>query len=282
MDAQTESTDTYLKMVEWLHAHRKPLLAGISTIVVIGLVWGFVAWSKAQHETDANADLFSASVEGGPRSLAASPGTLLNIAQQYPGTAGGEYAQLLAASALFSEGKYPEAQQQFSTFIDDHTESPLVPQAKIGVAACLEAEGKIPEAISRYHDLIVNYPSDINIVSPAKLTLARLYEQDNKPDQAFNYYAELARLLAQNPYDPWGSEARERAQILVAKHPEFLKSQAATGAQPGTESGFSVSGAPNETVTPASQPSKPSAPAGNETPKLLSVPNASSNSTGKP
>jgi predicted negative regulator of RcsB-dependent stress response len=280
MDAQTESTDVYLKTLAWLHARRKALLIGLAAIAVIAAVWGFLAWQKSQRETDANAELFSAPIDSGIRSAQASPQKLLDVASQYSSTDAGEYAQLLAANLLFNQGKYPEARQQFSDFIDNHAESALVPQAKVGVAACLEAEGKTSDAIARYHDLVVMYPSEINIVSPAKLTLARLYDEENKPELAFNLYAELARMLNQNPYDPWGSEARERAQILVAKHPELLKNQASAPPS-ATPSGFSVSGSPNAAgnePAPGPQPSKPAAPAGNQNPNLLSFPTNS----GKP
>jgi tetratricopeptide (TPR) repeat protein len=206
----------------------------------------------------------------------------LEVAQEYPGTAAGEYAQLLAADLLFNQAKYPEASQQFSDFIDNHPESTLVPQAKVGVAASLEAQGKTADAIAKYHDIIVMYPSEMSIVSPAKLTLARLYEEDNKPELAFNYYAELTRLLSQNPYDPWGAEARERAQLLVAKHPELLKSQtsaAPSGATPGFSVSDAAKAADSQRAAPAPQPS---APAGHQAPGLLTMPGVSSNSTGKP
>jgi tetratricopeptide (TPR) repeat protein len=283
MDAQAQSSDVYIKVLGWLHTHRKRLVIGVVVVAVIGLAWGFIAWKKAQDETDANAQIFAIPLEGGPRSVPPSPLPLLDLAKEYPGTPAGEYAQLLAAGLLFNQGKYPEASRQFSEFIENHPESALIPQAKVGVAACLEAQGKTTEAINQYHDIILIYPSEMSIVSPAKLTLARLYQEDNKPQLAFNYYAELARMLSQNPYDPWASEARERAQILVAKYPELLKSQtnaAPTGATPG----FSVSDATKAPggATSAPQLSKPVAPAGNQGPHSLNLPGASSNSTGKP
>jgi predicted negative regulator of RcsB-dependent stress response len=269
MDAQSQSTDVYIKVLGWLHARRKPLVIGVVVAAVIGVVWGFMAWKKAQDETEANAQIFAVPIGGNLRSAPASPQPLLEVAKEYPGTAAGEYAQLLAADILFNQGKYPEAGQQFSEFADNHPESALVPEAKVGVAASLEAQGKTSEAITKYHDLILMYPSELNIVSPAKLTLARLYEEDNKPELAFNNYAELARLLNQNPYDPWGAEARERAQLLVGKYPELLKSQ--TSAAPsGSPTGFSVSDAVK------------AAPTDNQGPNLLTIPGASSNSTGKP
>ena len=283
MDAQTQTTDGYIRVLAWLHARRKPLVIGGVAAAVIGLVWGFMAWKKAQDETDANAQIFAIPIEGGPRSAPPSPLPLLDLAKEYPGTAAGEYAQLLAADLLFNQGKYPEAGRQFADFVDNHPDSSLVPEASVGVAASLEAQGKTPEAINKYHDIIVTYPSELSIVSPAKLTLGRLYQEDGKPQLAFNYYVELARMLSQNPYDPWASEARERAQLLAAKYPELLKSQ--TSAAPSAAApGFSISEATKAagSAAPAPPPSKPAAPANNQIPKLLTIPGPSSNSTRKP
>jgi tetratricopeptide (TPR) repeat protein len=282
MDAQTQSTDVYIRVLEWLHARRKPLVIGLGAVAVIGLVWAIVAWKKGQDETDANKQFFAAPIEAGPRSAPVSAQPLLELAKEYPGTTAGEYAQLLAGDELFNQEKYPEAYQQFSEFIESHPDSTLVPQAKVGVAASLEAEGKNSEAIAKYHDLILLYPSELNIISPAKLTLARLYQEDNKPQQAFELYAELARMLGQNPYDPWASEAQERARLLVAAHPEFLKSQASAA-----PSGFSldetdkaVDSKPAARATP--QPSQPAPPTDKKSPNLLTIPGVSSNATGKP
>jgi predicted negative regulator of RcsB-dependent stress response len=283
MDAQTQSTDVSLRILEWLHARRKLLVIGVVAAAVLGLAFGFMAWKKAQDETDANAQIFAVPVEGGMRSMPVSPQPLLEVAREYPGTVAGEYAQLLAADLLFNLGKYPEAGQQFSEYIDNHPESALIPQAKVGVAASLEAQGKTSEAITKYHELVMMYPSEMNIVSPAKLTLARLYDEDNKPELAFNLYVELTRLLNQNPYDPWASEARERAQLLVAKHPELLKSQA-SAAPSSAPPGFSVSEPAQaaDSAAPAPPSSPAATPLDNKGPKLLTIPGASSNSTGKP
>ena len=59
MDAQTQSTDIYLKAVQWLHDRRKALLIGGIVVAVLGLAWAFSAWTKARNEADANAQFFA-------------------------------------------------------------------------------------------------------------------------------------------------------------------------------------------------------------------------------
>ncbi len=289
MDAQPPSTDTYLKVVQWVHDRRKPLLIGVSAVAVLGLAWAFWAWNSASHETQANADFFVIPIEGGMRSVAVSSTPLLEVASAYPSTAAGEHAKVLAAEELFTQGKYPEAYQQFSGYIDNYPDSVLLPQAKVGLAACLEAEGKTSEAITKYHDIILMYPTEMSIVSPAKLTLARLYEESNQLQQALSLYAELARGLNQNPNDPWAAEARERAQLLASKHPELMK--ALTGGAPNentssAQSGFTLDAPQGQTAgtaaTNAAKPSAPPASSDNHGLNLLTIPGVSSNSTTNP
>jgi TolA-binding protein len=273
----TGSTDTFYKVLGWLHAYRKRLLTGAIAAAIIGLIAGAVAWKKDQNEADANAKLFALSVSGaaGPRAAAPpTPGAFLDVATSYPSTSAGEYAELLAAESLFVDGSYPQAQHEFSRFIDQHPESALVPQAKVGVASSLEAQGKVPEAIQKYQEILSGYPGEYNIVSPARLTLARLFEQQNKPDQALKLYSELAGI--QNPYDPWASEARERGMLLLAKHPELRQMltppTAAPEAFPLTRSA---------SATPAAIPA-PAAPASKPPVNLLNIPALSTNSAPKP
>ncbi len=223
MEAGTQSTDLYIKVLGWLHARRKPLLIGGIAVAVVGLTWAVISWKHAQDEADANAQFFSIPIQSQALSVPAPSGALLEVAKEYASTPAGEHAQALAAKDLFTQGKYPEAYQQFLKFIDTYPESALIPQARMGVAACLEAEGKTSDAIQKYREIITTYPTEMSVVSPAKLTLARLFEDLNQPQQALTYYVELARTLTQNPYDLWAAEARERAALLVSKHPELLQ-----------------------------------------------------------
>jgi predicted negative regulator of RcsB-dependent stress response len=294
MDAEAQPSDVFIiKAMEWLHAHRKMLIIVAVGVAVLGLAWAVLAWKKDQDETDANAQFFAAPNPGSMRAGPVSPAPLLAVAKDYPGTAGGEHAQMLAAEEMFAQGQYPEAYAQFSDFLANYKDSPLIPQAKIGAAACLEAEGKTLEAISRYHDITLTYPTEMNIVSPAKLTLARLYEEvvPPQPQQALGLYYELAGLLKQNPYDPWAAEAQERGQLLLAKHPELMRSAPAPAPSSGLgglnlpETANPVGSPPATTpapvVKPAPKPAPPAAPASNNI-KLMTLPGASSNSTSKP
>ncbi len=220
---QSESTagswdlNTFL---EWLYVNR--MRVGV-TSVVVGLVFAATAlftWKKTQDEVKANAELFAlpSLVGANAKSAPARVEDYQKIGRDFPDTRAAERADLLAAGILFTDGKYAESQKAFAKFLEHRELSPLQAQAAIGVAASLEAQGKTSEAITKYQELISKYPGQ-NIVPPAKLTLARLYEGQNKPEEALKLYADLTR--TPNPYDPWSAEAGERRELLLQKFPNL-------------------------------------------------------------
>lgn len=230
----------FYNIANWFHKNQKRVIIAAVVLFGIGAIVAIVIWHGDKVESDANDTLMAMpSTFGGPSYPHPTASALQNVAKEYPGTPAGEQAEILAASVLFTDGKYADAQAAFEKFTTDHPNSPLAAQASLGVAASLEGAGKATEAVNKYKDIISRYPADPYITNPAKLTLARLSEQQNKPDEALKYYDELARIQTQ--YDPWASEARERREVLLAKHPELNKPAAVpTGApsavQPGQPS----------------------------------------------
>jgi predicted negative regulator of RcsB-dependent stress response len=283
--SQTQSTDTVYAVLGWLHANRNRLLIGLGVVAAVGLIAGIATWKKDQDAANAEALLFELPVASSPNMpvIPPAPSAYLDLAAKYPNTSAGEYAQLFGAESLFVNGSYAESQREFSKYLQEHPESPLAAEARMGMAACLEAQGKTSEAIQEYQRVTAGYPSDVNVTEPAKLTMARLYEQQNRPDQALTFYSELAR--SQNPYDPWAAEARERGELLLAKHPELRRAESAPAASttPAASVPFSIAPPVN---TPATAP-PPTAPAPETKPSgqplnLLNFPAAASNSPAKP
>ena len=67
MDAETRSTEFYVKVVGWVYARRKPLLIGVIVAAVIGLVVAFLAWKAKSDEESARALFFAVPIESGAR-----------------------------------------------------------------------------------------------------------------------------------------------------------------------------------------------------------------------
>jgi len=276
MEARTTTTttassdDIFFKFMGWAHANRKPLILGVAVAAIAGTAVGLYSWKQGENETDANAKLLSMPISPDLR-IHSTDGGLANLASEYPSTPAGEYALLLHAENLFVSGDYAQAQQDFAKFQSDHPSSPLLPQAGMGVAACLEAQNKLTEATQQYERVIQNNPTDASIVEPAKLTLGRLAEDQKRYDLAFMQYKELAQ--SPNQSDIWAQEARQRLQLLVSSHPELLKSITA----PSTTSAATPAGsAMGPALRPSSGPTLSASPAA---PTLSASPAAKTTAT---
>jgi predicted negative regulator of RcsB-dependent stress response len=232
MEAQTtDSSDIVFKLLGWLHANRKPVTVVAVVVAVVGIAAGLYSWKQGQNDIDADAALLSLPV-GNDLRIHASGDKLQELASEYPSTPAGEYAALLGGENLFVSGNFVEAERAFSKFLTDYPASALVAEAGLGVAASLEAQNKLPEATQQYQKVIQDNPTDLSVVEPAKLTLGRIDEEQNRLDLAFNQYRDLAQ--SPNPNDLWAGEAKERLQLLVGTHPELLKQIMAQNASPIT------------------------------------------------
>jgi predicted negative regulator of RcsB-dependent stress response len=264
---EADTTVTLYNIYGWLHTNRKRVLAGAIVVAVIVGVVAILMWHKSQKEADANQALLAV-----PSLIPTAPGelpsakTLMEVSQQFSGTSAGTAAELLAAKQLFLDGKYAEAQQQFTKFAAGHSGSPLAPVADVGIAACLEAQGNIGDAVNQYKKINAIYTSIPSVVVPVKLTLGRLSEADNKPAQAITFYRELINI--NDPNDPWVREAYERFQLLVAKHPELNPAPPETRAAAPSPL-LTPSAAETEVAAPpagAGAAPKPAAPPANPAP----------------
>jgi len=174
MQTQDAPAEFLIKLWPWLEA-KKNLLIGIAIALLV--IWGiyfFVTTQQEQKELAAGQALTQLLTT--PPASAAGAGqmadALARLAAQYPGTAAGQRAQLQAAAALFTTGRYAEAQAQFQKFIDANASGPLAATAQLGIATSLEAQGK-PEALAAYQRVVSVFPAS-PAEPAAKAALARL------------------------------------------------------------------------------------------------------------
>src|SRR5260221_6692474 len=164
----------------WFDTYKRQLVIGVGVLVVAGLVVWFILWQREQKQIDAGTALSqvtTSQLEGtSPKTEAAQ--AYLNVAKQYPNSISGSRALLMAAGALFTDGKYAEAQAQFERFIREYQGSPFMGEALLGVAACLDAQGKAEQSVNAYKDLVSRHSTE-SFIPQAKFALARLYETQN-------------------------------------------------------------------------------------------------------
>lgn len=129
---------------------------------------------------------------------------------------------LLAAEALFTEGKFTEATSQFERFTKEYPSSPLCAGAALGIAACLEAQNKPAEALTAYQAVTTRY-AESPVTAQARLAVGRLHELAKHPDQALRIYDELSKPTSTSA---WAGEARQRREALLKAHPELVPTNA--------------------------------------------------------
>lgn len=194
MQPEVGQSDGMLRFGAWVLANQSRLITGVSIIAVAALViYGYVSYEESK-ETKA-AEALTNVMPVRPRENPA-PGELaqgfLKVASEHAGTVAGKQALLRAASALFNDGKFADAQAQFEKFLTISPGGAFAPQAAYGVAACLEALGKGTEAQAKYDEVAKRYPNE-GVAEDAKLSLAKLYAAQNKPELAYKMFEEITQ-----------------------------------------------------------------------------------------
>ena len=209
---ETTATDFFFKLWPWFEANAKRLAYGAVFVVIAVFVFSFYSYRQNQNEIAAGQALTQASLSNSSGELADA---CLKVAADYSGTVAGQRALLQGAAALFTSGKYADAQAQFQKFLDAYPDNSLSPQAMLGVAASLDAQGKTDAALNAYQHA-AGQSSDVNVVASAKFALARLEEVRGKLAEAAKLYEEVARSY---PNSSMGNEAGLRAMELKIKSP---------------------------------------------------------------
>ncbi len=208
------------KALAWFDANKKQALMGAGVVVLAGMIIAFIIYQRNQSEVAASIALSNVEVPqmSGARGSADPVAAYLKIVAEYPKSSAAARALLLAGGGLFVDGKYAESRAQFDRFAREQGNSPLMGEALLGAAACMDALGKTNEALTAYTDLVRQHPGE-NVTSQARFALGRLYEARNDPEKARAQFEEVAR---GNPYGSLGSEAGMRLEELNQKYPKLV------------------------------------------------------------
>ena len=219
---EQREADVY-DVLAWLEVNKARVATVAVILVAIGFAIAIVRYTRDQKELKASGALLALKPSLTPQTNVppAQPADLLKVAQEYSGTSAAERARVFAATALFTEGRYADAEKEFSQFVKDHAESPWVAEAAYGVAAAQEAQNKLSEAQAGYQNVATAY-SNSAVADDAKLSLARIYDMQKKPDQALRLYNELlAPRPGAQPGEARNAAAAARKEALLREHPEL-------------------------------------------------------------
>ena len=219
MNSEPTETSHGLEFLAWLEFNKKRVIVAAAVVTVVASSVAIYRWHHAERELQANTALLKAqrAVErsGAGQRLTAEP--FLRLASDFRGTRAGGRARLLAAEALYAAGKYPEASEQFESFLRESSGGPFAPTAAFGIAVSLDAQGKTNEAVAAYQGVISDYPGSA-VANQAKLALGGLHEARKELAPAARLYGELS---APGQQSAWGIEAGMRRENLLRLHPEL-------------------------------------------------------------
>src|SRR5262245_58191094 len=109
--------DRVLNVVAWIELHRKHLAAGLLGVVLLfGAIYLWRHFAR-ERELKANTALFELRQRPNQPESAPKPGDYLRVAELYASTSVAARARLLAATALYGENRYAEAQAEFEKLL---------------------------------------------------------------------------------------------------------------------------------------------------------------------
>ena len=144
----------------WFETNKKRVALGAGVVAFVALAIGLYVWHNSETALEAEEALSAVKMPFSPIEQPA-PGTaeaLAKIAAEYPKTPAAAKALLRAGTVYFGDGNFGKAREQFTAYIRDFGDTPWVPQAVFGLAACLDAENKTAEAITKYKEFAASYP----------------------------------------------------------------------------------------------------------------------------
>lgn len=210
MQSQDAQSVLVLKVWPWLEANLKRIILITGIFALILFVYSFFSYRKQQNEVTASRALTQAMMTPDISQAAAA---VSQVASEYPHTQAGQRAALQSAAIQFANGKFPEAQSQFQTYLDSHPSSSLAATAALGVASSLDAQGKTDLATAAYQRVISLFGDTIE-ASSAKFALGGINEKQGKTTEAERFFEDVAR---SNPNSSLGNEAGMRAMELKSK-----------------------------------------------------------------
>ena len=164
------------------------IVAGIFAVFLLIMV---ISYYRTQKEEKSNTLLGEAQLEFQNLNYSKAKAMLNRLMEEYSGTNAAEEGKFLMANLYYREGKYSEAKEYFSDFLNNYDESEiLVASAIAGYAACLAAEGNYAEAADEYRKAQEKAPEFVE--APNYLYLAGInYQKANQPEQAQEMFQQV-------------------------------------------------------------------------------------------
>jgi TolA-binding protein len=221
-------------------SHRREIVAGLATVLVLLLVvGGYIAW-RERTNTRASALLAEAmtvaQAQVAPPAAPPEPGTtppkpppgtypserakleaalpkFLAAADAYPTAQAGIAARYHAAATLAALGRSAEAEQRYREVIDRGGDGLYGQMARLGAAEVQASAGKYDPAIAAFKELASRTTAEIP-VDGVLMQLARTYARAGRTEEATRTFD---RIVAEFPQSLYAQDAREELAQLKGK-----------------------------------------------------------------
>lgn len=219
MESHDAAATFMLKFWPWFETNKNKLITWTSIVLVIILGVFIFFWHREQNQISAGDAATQNLIALQPNSTpAAIFQSYLDVANNYPNTPAGERSLLQAATVLFTEAKYSDAQGYFQRYLETYPDGQFSAIAALGVAKSMEAEGKINDAMGAYQHVINSFSqSDPQSATRASFSLAQLEMQQGHYTDAASLFQNV---LQADQYGSLGNEARQYLFELQSKLPQ--------------------------------------------------------------
>jgi tetratricopeptide (TPR) repeat protein len=199
----------YFQVQEYFYRNSKILIGAlVGLIVVILAIYGFTRMN-ASREASAQLELTKAKVALTQQNYAAAIDMLLQLVEEYGGTASGKEGRFYLANAYFANKDFINAERYFQDAAGNLDDDILESSALAGIAACLEEKQDYSGAAESYERAARDY-------SQVFLTPINLYNSARCYILAGN--SEKAETLLNRIIDEYESSSiKTDAEILLAE-----------------------------------------------------------------
>ncbi|HWA97875.1 MAG TPA: tetratricopeptide repeat protein [Pirellulales bacterium] len=182
--------DQLAVLIEKSRAYSQAIIASVVGVAVLVVVWLYWTNRSTANETAAWSRYVAASDVMTLRRGSLQP--LLDVADQYPKTRGGQWARLAAAELQYEQAVQQlfenrtqaneflaSAEQNFTNLRNNSSDRTLQARATLGLARVYEAQNRLEAARLEYDAVITRYPNDVYVIE-AKNRRADLDKQATK------------------------------------------------------------------------------------------------------
>ncbi len=205
--------------VRFVQAYQVAIVAVVVVLAIGAIGAGAYWWHQQRQEEEASRLLGNAfaKTRGEEPGAAGNPGEAAKLFQevvkQYPKTGSAEEALIALGNLQYSEGKTDDALASFSQYLTAFPRGRFILEAGLGKAYAQEAKGDFQGAAQTLSQ-ILNKNKEDPLAGEAYMSLARVYEEMKKPDDAMRVYGEV---VERYPQTRWAQHALQRMSALKSK-----------------------------------------------------------------